>query len=815
VKENTEAGRRLQALVNPDLLRPMLDLEVERLTRRADFNWLRMPRAELHYDRITARQGKKSRHFHQLCVHGKGRSAESIEKLARALERENHLRRVPVGLRDRAELLLRWKGSDDDKEGPTSPRPVPPSEAAGARELSEFLNPELSLLAFQSRVLALAEDSRTPLAERLKFIAIVSSNLDEFFMVRMAGLREKAREQREEQCDDGLTRGEQVELIEETVADLMRRETECAKECLEELKKIGIRLIRWRDLNASQREALRAEVQEQIRPALTPMAMTLSPGHPVPHLPHLTLALAVVLREGEDGRTHFAELEIPSDAPRVLSVPETSGTLITIEECIRSNIDMVFPAERVADVHVFRVTRGGDLDLDEERADDLIDAVADAAGRRSTNPAVRVEVERGMPGFVRNLVLESLGRETAAKEAGLEPADIDEVDGLLDLRFLSKIELPDDPALRYPPFNAREPIPADKSILNMIGTADLMYHHPFDSFDQTVVKLIRDASVDPDVTTIKITLYRVGDPSEVVEALLAAARNDKRVVAFVELKARFDEVHNVTWARRLEKAGGHVISGFVGYKNHAKVALVVRRENGKLRSYVHIGTGNYNTKSGREYTDLSLFSSREALTADAAELFNALTGESLPPAGLTHGALAAPTQMVDAIIAMIDREASNARAGKPSGFSAKLNGLSDAEVVRALVNAAKDGVKIDLVVRGICTLRPGIPGRSENIRVVSCVGRLLEHSRIYRFENAGSPVHYIGSADLRPRNLRHRVELLVPVVDAAQKAQLDDILGLYLEDPHGWELRSSGEYVQRAQGGSGAQEELIARISNS
>jgi polyphosphate kinase len=349
----------------------------------------------------------------------------------------------------------------------------------------------------------------------------------------------------------------------------------------------------------------------------------------------------------------------------------------------------------------------------------------------------------------------------------------------------------------------------------MIGTADLMYHHPFDSFDQTVVKLIRDASVDPDVTTIKITLYRVGDPSEVVEALLAAARNDKRVVAFVELKARFDEVHNVTWARRLEKAGGHVISGFVGYKNHAKVALVVRRENGKLRSYVHIGTGNYNTKSGREYTDLSLFSSREALTADAAELFNALTGESLPPAGLTHGALAAPTQMVDAIIAMIDREASNARAGKPSGFSAKLNGLSDAEVVRALVNAAKDGVKIDLVVRGICTLRPGIPGRSENIRVVSCVGRLLEHSRIYRFENAGSPVHYIGSADLRPRNLRHRVELLVPVVDAAQKAQLDDILGLYLEDPHGWELRSSGEYVQRAQGGSGAQEELIARISNS
>lgn len=815
IKENSEAGRRLQAVVNPDLLVPTLDLEVERLTRHADFTWFRRPRVELHYDRITARQGKKSRHFYQLCVHGKSRKAEAIERLARALERENHLRRVPVGLRDRAELLIRWKGSDDDKEGPTSPRAVQVSENDPGKDqkLPEFLNPELSLLAFQSRVLALAEDSRTPLAERLKFIAIVSANLDEFFMVRMAGLREKAREQREEQCDDGLTRGEQVELIEETVADLMRRQYDCAAECLRALEQIGIRIVRWRDLNPSQREALRAEVQEQIRPALTPMAMTLSPGHPIPHLPHLTLALAVVLREADDGRTHFAELEIPSDAPRFLKVPDTNGTLITIEEAIRSNIDMVFPPERVADVHVFRVTRGGDLDLDEERADDLIDAVADAAGRRLTNPAVRVEVERGMPGFVRNLVLESLGRETAAKEAGLEHADIDEVDGLIDLRFMSKIELPDDPSLRYPPFKSREPMPAGQSLLNSITTTDLMFHHPFDSFEETVVKFIRDASVDPDVTTIKITLYRVGDPSAVVEALLAAARNEKRVVAFVELKARFDEEHNVAWARRLERAGGHVISGFVGYKNHAKVALVVRRENGKLRSYVHIGTGNYNTKSGREYTDLSLFSSREALTSDAADLFNALTGESLPPQGLTHGSLAAPTQMVDAMLAMIDREASNARAGKPAGITAKLNGLSDAEVVGSLVNASKDGVKIGLVVRGICTLRPGIPGRSENIRVVSCVGRLLEHSRIYRFENAGQPVHLIGSADLRPRNLRHRVELLVPVTDPEQKKMLDDILELYLDDPHGWDLKSSGEYVQRAQGGSGAQEKLIGLIT--
>jgi polyphosphate kinase len=475
---------------------------------------------------------------------------------------------------------------------------------------------------------------------------------------------------------------------------------------------------------------------------------------------------------------------------------------------------MVFPPERVADVHVFRVTRGGDLDLDEEAADDLVDAVADAAGRRKSNPAVRVEVERGMPGFVRNLVLESLGREAAAKEAGLGPADIDEVDGLLDLRCMSKLPLPEAPELHYQPFQAAEPIAQDESMLDAMSGADILCHHPFDSFDATVVKLVRDASLDPNVTTVKITLYRVGDPSEVVEALLAAARNGKKVVAFVELKARFDEAHNVAWARLLERAGGHVISGFVGFKNHAKVMLIVRKEQEKLRSYVHVGTGNYNTTSGREYTDLSLFSTRDSLVTDATDLFNSLTGESLPPQGLARGSLVAPVQMVDGILAMIDREAANARAGRPARITAKVNGLSDAEVVRALLRAATDGVTIDLVVRGICSLRPGVQGRSEKVRVVSVLGRLLEHSRIYRFENAGRPAYFIGSADLRPRNLRHRVELLVPVTDPRHHTQLDQILQLYLDDPTAWELNASGEYAQRTGKGGGAQETLIERLQD-
>jgi polyphosphate kinase len=418
-----------------------------------------------------------------------------------------------------------------------------------------------------------------------------------------------------------------------------------------------------------------------------------------------------------------------------------------------------------------------------------------------------------MPDFVRSLVLENLEREDVSGAAVLDPADIDEIDGLLDLRCLTKLPLPRNPSLSYEPFRGSEPLGENESVIDAIREGDLLHHHPFDSFAATVVKYLQDASVDPDVTAIKITLYRVGDPSAIVDALVAAAHAGKKVVVFIELKARFDEEHNVAWARKLERAGGHVVSGFVGLKNHAKVALVVRRENGKLRSYVHVGTGNYNSRSGLEYTDLSLFSAREELTADAADLFNALTGGSLPPLGLSRGALVAPHQMRDALLGLIEREASHARGGRPARITAKINGLSDSEIVRALLRASSDGAAIDLIVRGICTLRPGVSGRSEGVRVVSVVGRLLEHSRIYRFENGGDPHFLIGSADLRPRNLRRRVELLVPVVEPTHQQQLDRILDLYLNDPTAWDLSSSGEYVQRA-GGVGAQEALISELGS-
>lgn len=807
VSETSAAGRRLNALIDPALLVVRLELEVERVTRTVGADWLRRPKVEVHYDFIVARRNGTSSSLFQLSIRHLHGSEASVGELARAMERTHHLRPTTEGPRDRAELLLRWKSANDSAGAPSHPDARLHTRRRGP-DRGEFLNPELSLLAFQSRVLAIAEDRNTPLGERLRFLGIVSANIDEFFMIRMAGLRRAAREQFEEQCDDGLTRGEQMRLIRESVAEITERRSACAADCLHELPKAGIRILSWRELDESQRIALRTECREQIHPSLTPMAMTLSPGHPLPHLPHLTLALAVVMRNPETRRLHLAELELPSDSPRFIPVPGREGDFVTIEETVRSNIDLVYPGGGVESVHVFRVTRGGELTLDEQSADDLIDAVDNATKKRGFNPAVRVEVESEMPEFVRDLLLTNLRREEFADTMALDAFDIHEMSGLLDLRCLTDLELPRVEKLTFSRFEPVEPhIPG--SIFDAVARNDLLFHHPFDSFDGTVVRFLRDAAGDPQVSAIKITLYRIGKSSKVADALIDAARQGKKVVAFIELKARFDEGRNVGWARKLEKAGGHVVSGLVGFKNHAKVALVTRRENGRPKSYVHIGTGNYNSRTAREYTDLSLFSARESVTADIADLFNALTGGSLPPSGLSRGSLVAPYQMKDALISLIEREASHARDGKAARITAKMNGLSDASVVRALVQASKDGVPVDIVCRGICTLRPRVAGVSENIRVVSVVGRFLEHSRIYRFENAGAPEYFIGSADLRPRNLSRRVELLARVQDPVHQSALGRILQLYVDDPTGWELAPNGSYRQRSGGSRGAQQVLL------
>ena len=813
--EDNPATRRLRALVDPHRLETRLDLEVDRLTRTAHPDLLRRPRLALHYDQVTVRRGAAVHTFHQLCGHLRRGTLAVLERLAGALEAEHDLRTAATDPREHAELLMRWKQLEARRTRLSGSDQAHRATGAAAERVAEVLSPELSLLAFQRRVLALAEDPRTPLRERLRFIAIVTNNLDELYMVRMAELRRAAEEEGDgpaEPADDGLTAEARLARVEAEVADILDVQSHCADACLRAAEQHGVRLMRWAALDSAEREALALRCREEIHPGLSPLAMTLSPGHPLPHLPHLGLSLAVVFRRTPDGEPHLAEIELPADAPRLLAVPERPGAVIALEEALKANVDLLHPNVHVESAHLFRVTRGGDLDLDEGRADDLLDAVASATDRRPLNPAVRVEVERSMPTFVSELVLENLRREAIANGT-TDPVDhVQVVDGLLDLRCLVSLPLPADPSLDYPPLRPRSCV-ADRPMLDVVREGELLVHHPFDEFDATVVRFLRDAAADPDVTTIKITLYRVGHPSPVVDALLAAAHAGKKVVALVELKARFDEEQNIGWARALEGAGGHVIYGLVGLKVHAKIALVVRREGERLRRYVHVGTGNYSARSGRQYTDFSLFSTRESLVTDVADLFNELTSSSHPPQGLSNGSLVAPHQLLPALLGLIERETALAATGRAAAVTIKVNGLSDPEVVRALYRAAQAGVRVELVVRGICTLRPGVPGLSPGIRVVSVVGRFLEHSRVYRFANDGDPRYFIGSSDLRPRNLRRRVELLVPVLDATHRAELDRVLALYLADPTGWELSSSGGYVQRAADTPGAQETLASLSS--
>lgn len=802
---------RLRGIVDPALLQVQLDLQVDRLTRPVARDWLRRPRVAVHLDRVSVhRAGKegaaKAASFFQMCAHRLRGDGSELEALRRALEEEHGLRPSTVATHERAELAVKWARLED------VPRAAGYSDSVlratidrDADAAPEFINPELSLLAFQHRVLTLAEDRSTPVRERLRFLSIVSANVDEFFMVRLARLSAFGGAP-EEPSDDGLTPSEQLDAITESVAAIALRQSRCLRECYDVLEESGIRICSWSDLSDAQRETLRHRFHVEIQPLLTPFAMTLSPGHPLPRLSHLSLSLAIVLRNRAGGPPRFAELELPA-VPRFFDVTEGSEhVFVALEDVVRGNLDAIYPPDvGVEQSYVFRVTRTAELALDEANADDLLVEVERATAARGQGTVVRLEVERGMPPVLRALLLEDVRREHMGTDEPCLVTDVEEIEGLLDLRGLTELELPVDRAASYPRLESRRPFANARSAFDPIAAGDVLVHHPFDSFADTVVRFLHDAGRDPAVVAIKITLYRVGNPSPIADALLEAARRGKAVTVFVELKARFDEEINVGWARALEAAGGHVVRGLVGFKNHAKVTLVVRRENAGLRRYVHIGTGNYNARSGEQYTDLSLFTTDDAITSDVSDLFNELTGMSEPPRRRSRALLVAPHHLLPAILEHIDREAAHARAGREARITAKFNGLSDPDVVRALYRASRDGVEIDLVVRGICTLRPHVPGRSEHIRVESVVGRFLEHSRIYRFANGGDPRYFIGSADLRPRNLRRRVELLVPIVDPQHRLLLDEILRLYTTDPTAWELAADGSYTQRGGAGLAAQ----------
>lgn len=686
-------------------------------------------------------------------------------------------------------------------------------------DAADLLNPELSLLAFQRRVLALAEDPAVPLLERLRFLGIVTSNIDELYMVRMAELRRAAVDEVSSHTAAALelnAESAQAKLIavEQEITDILAAQSRCAERCLREAANFGVGLVTWDMLNATERERLRERYLSEIQPDLMPHAITLSPGHPLPHLPHLGLFIAVVFRAAAGERARLGEHELPRDVPRLLPVPGRAGAMIAIEDVLRANAHELYPNAIVDGAYLFRVTRGGDLPIQEDDSGDLLDAVALAAERRHDNPAVRVEVERSMPEHVGTLILDSLHREASGRDMEITVNAVQVIDGLLDLRCVQTLPLANTVTivpspLEYPPFRASTPFASHPSMFDLMRKADRLVHHPFESFESTVVRFLEEASTDPYVTRIDITLYRVGNPSPVIEALLVAANAGKKVFALVELQARFDEEQNVHWARALERAGGRVVYGLAGLKVHAKIAMVVRQEGETLARYVHVGTGNYNTKSGKQYTDLSLFSARDPLTADVATLFDAL-GRAEPVAnGLDNGALVAPTQLLTALVERIDREAGHVRAGRPASIRIKVNALADTEVVRALYRASQAGVRIQLIIRGICTLRPGVVNLSENISVRSVVGRFLEHSRIYRFENGGVPEFFIGSSDLRPRNLRRRIELLVPVTDTTLQGRLDEILSRYLSDATAWELTADGTYRRQQTYSRGAQHALL------
>ena len=649
--------------------------------------------------------------------------------------------------------------------------------AGGPVSLNEpalYVNRELSLLEFQRRVLEEAQDPTNPLLERIKFLSILGSNLDEFFMVRVAGLKNQVDAGIAEAGPDGLTPSQQLEAIRHYFIQLWTDAHVCLRDLLSQLEERGIHLLDYGELNASQKELADTYFHETIYPVLTPLAV--DPGRPFPHISNLSLNLSVLIRSG-DGEEHFARLKVPDTLPQLVPLQRSRKAkgpvaFVWIEELIQANLNSLFPGMEVVESHPFHVTRDADSAIQELEGGDLLELVEEGVRQRRFGAVIRMKVNARMPEGLLEILTQNLE---------LDEADIYRVDGPLALSRLRHLVSLDRSDLKDAPFVAR-PLTSkdDEDIFAQIRRSDILLHHPFDSF-QPVVDYLRAAAKDPNVLAIKMTLYRVGRNSPVVEALLEAMEYGKQVAVLVELKARFDEESNIEWARALEREGVHVVYGLVGLKIHAKVCLVVRREGDVIRRYVHMSTGNYNTVTAHLYTDLGLFTADPDIGADASDLFNYLTGYSAKSD--YRKLLVAPINLRKNFESLITREIEHARAGRPARVIFKTNSLVDSRITRLLYTASQAGVQVDLLARGICVLRPGLPGVSENIRVRSIVGRFLEHSRIFYFHNAGEEEIYMGSADLMPRNINRRVEVLFPIQKASLRRQIRDrLLSVYLAD---------------------------------
>ncbi|EYB68020.1 polyphosphate kinase [Deinococcus phoenicis] len=659
---------------------------------------------------------------------------------------------------------------------------------------SPFLNRELSWLAFNGRVLAEARDERNPPLERLKYAAICGSNLDEFFMVRVAGIHRQIAAGVQTPSPDGLLPRETLGLVRERTHVMLREIEKAARRTLKDLTTAGVRLVRVSDLGKRARAALREHYLSQIQPVLTPLVV--DPSHPFPYLSNLSLNLAVLLGSGEGEEPDFARVKVPVGVlPRIVPVGDT---LLLLEDVIAAHLNELFKGRTVLAAHTFRVTRNTDYEFEEEEAEDLLATIEDGLRRRRFGSAVRLEVMADTPPGIITFLQERLR---------LAPEDIFTLEGPLGTADLMGLPV-GRPDLSFPAFAPAVPdLDGDEEggMFDTLRHGDVLLHHPYDSFTN-VLNFLEEAALDPQVLAIKQTLYRTGDDPRLLSALRTAAENGKQVVALIELKARFDEQRNISWARKLERAGAHVVYGMAGLKTHAKVTLVVRREEGGLRRYVHIGTGNYNPKTARLYTDVSLLSADPDLGADVSELFNHLTGYA--EAGYTR-LLVAPDTARSGFEALLDREIEYAQAGHDAWARVKVNQLTDPGMIEALYRASRGGVRVELIIRGVCCLRPGVPGLSETVRVRSLLGRYLEHARIYAFGGGGSPEVYFGSADWMSRNLDRRVEVIAPVLDDRHRDHFLQIMATEWADERGsWELGADGVYEKL--GGSFSAQQAFA-----
>ncbi len=656
-----------------------------------------------------------------------------------------------------------------------------------------YLNRELTWLAFNSRVLSMAADPNTPLLERVKFLAIIGNNLDEFQMKRIGGLKQLLAAGVRDTTIDGRTPAEQIADCQVKVRELHKEQNRILRELLTLLSEQGINIVEYASLSQEEKELQRRNFIENIFPLLTPLAM--DPGHPFPFISNLALNLLVSLRHKGGSIYHIARVKVPVTkdiAPRFIRVGE-EHKYVKLEDVITNNLDLLFPGMEIVSCELFRVTRNAIVEIDEEEADDLLAMIQTELRHRHFAPIVRLQVEKDMNPTHRGMLAAELGLD--------EDNDVYEVEEIMGMRDLFQIASLDIPELLDPP---HKPIDHtrlahdSRNIFHIIRErGSLLLQYPYESFNTSIERFLRTASTDPKVLAIKMTLYRTSAEGTIIDSLVEAARNGKQVAVLIELKARFDEAANIGWARRLEQAGIHVTYGVVGLKTHSKVILVVRKDYNKLRRYTHVGTGNYHAGTARLYSDLGMLTCDEDIAQDLTELFNYLTGYSPPPR--YRKILAAPYTLKKSLLQKIEREEKLHTPESPGHIQFKMNALEDVDITRALYKAAQAGVKIDLIVRDTCRMRAGIPGLSENVRIISVVGRFLEHTRIYYFHNGGDEEYYIGSADLMTRNLESRVEVVAPVDDVKLRQELRLILDVQLSSKkHVWEMRPDGSYVERS-----------------